>query len=165
MILLVFWLLEPVSCPCPGEVPHSNNTTLVLPTSLTPQHSHERLISRVDITAQPQERLMPYLMRLGTTLLNCVLNVATVTCLLAFFELLEAPGRVQALLTVLLRLATTTTEVLKLALYCHVFLVGVVLSVSTHMRTRYVRARALRTARSIENDRPKCQFRRTSGRP
>ena len=36
----------------------------------------------------------------------------------------------QALLTVLLRLATSTTEVLKLALYCHVFLVGVALGVS-----------------------------------
>ena len=43
------------------------------------------------------------------------------------------------------------TEVLKLALYmyCHVFLVGVALGVSTHMHTRYVRAHALRTARSI----------------
>ena len=103
------FLVTGASCPCPGEVPHSNNTTIVLPTSLTPQHSHEHLIRSVNITAQPRERLMPYLMRLGTRLLmlrcsrsNCVLNLVTVTCLLAFFELLEVPGRFQALLTDLL---------------------------------------------------------------
>ena len=63
------FLVAGASCPCPGEVSHSNNTTLVLHTSLTPQHSHERLVRSVDIIAQPQERLMPYLMRLSTTLL------------------------------------------------------------------------------------------------
>ena len=36
--------------------------------------------------------------------------MATVTCLLAFFKRLEALGRVQALFTVLLRLATTTAK-------------------------------------------------------
>ena len=66
----------------------------------------------------------------------------SVTCILAILKLLEAPGRVQALHTVLLRLATTTTEVLKLALDCHVFLVGLAFGVSMHMRTRYVRAHA-----------------------
>ena len=63
------FLVAEASCPCPGEVLHSNNTTLVLPTSLTPQHSYERLVRKVDIIAQPQEHLMPYLMRLGTRLL------------------------------------------------------------------------------------------------
>ena len=63
------FLVAGASYSCPEEVLHSNNTTLVLPTSLTPQHSHEHLARSVDITAQPRERLMPHLMRLGTRLL------------------------------------------------------------------------------------------------
>ena len=136
------FLVAGASCPCPGEVPHSNNKTLVLPTSLTPQHSHEHLVRSVDITAQPREHLIPYLMRLVTMLLMLTFKLRLERGdgdLLAFFEQLEAPGRVQALLTVLLRLATTTTEVLKLALYCHMF---VALGMSMHVRTRCVRAHA-----------------------
>jgi hypothetical protein len=60
--------------------------------------------------------------------------MATVTCLLVFFELLKAPDRVLALLAVLLWLAMSMTE--ELELYCHVFLVGVALGVSMHMHVR-----------------------------
>ena len=43
--------------PCPGEVPHSKSTTLVLPKA-SHHNTATRVLSVVGITAKPRDRLM-----------------------------------------------------------------------------------------------------------